>query len=242
MSNIITKEQEFVGNVSRYTYLVEKIDLTALPTIIDSQVEQIEILSTKINDALSTAEDAKKLAEDAKPVKWGHKKEAIEDLQKANKKSTEAISETVDALKLSFEYEKQLGEISKFLIAIAACSAVHTDQAIERIYAAIQNRPANKPLNDVAKEHLQQIINQMRVQGDTIRKQEALERELEEKDSQDEEQDRQIKEMAADDDRQDALIEELQKKIANLEKWKIVALITSGAALVLTLLQIIGIL
>ena len=48
--------------------------------------------------------------------------------------------------------------------------------------------------------------------------------------------------MAADDDRQDALIEELQKKIVNLEKWKIVALITSGAALVLTLLQIIGIL
>ena len=26
MSNIITKEQEFVGNVSRYTYLVEKIE------------------------------------------------------------------------------------------------------------------------------------------------------------------------------------------------------------------------
>ena len=96
-------------------------------------------------------------------------------------------------------------------------------------------------MNDVAKEHLQQIINQMRVQGDTIRKQEALERELEEKDAQDEEQDRQIKEMAANDERQDALIEELQKKIADLEKWKVVALIGSGVALVLTLLQVIGI-
>lgn len=242
MTDIIAKEQEAIENIGKNIDLIKEIDLSQLPTIIDSQVEKIGELSKKIDTAIKAADKAKELTKEPKPVKWGHKKKAIEDLQKSGKKSAEAIGETVDALNLSFEYEKQLGEISKFLIAIAACSAVHTDKAIERINNAIQNRPANKPLNDVAKNRLLQIINQMEAHGDTIKKQEALERELKEKDVQDEEQDRQIREMAKDDDRQDALIEKLQKRIDDLEKWKVIALISSGSALLLTLLQIIGIL
>lgn len=241
MSDIVTKEQELVESVGQYAHLIEQINLSELPSIIDSQVEKIEALGAKIEDALIAAEEAKQVADEAEPVKWGHKKKAIEDLQKSGKKSAEAIGETVDALKLTFEHERQLGEISKFLLALAACSAVHTDQAIERINNAIQNRPANKPLNDVAKERLQQIIGQIKAQGDTIKKQEALEREMKEKDAKDKEQSKQIKEMAEDDDRQDALLDELQKKIANLEKWKIATLIMSGLALVLSLMHVMGI-
>lgn len=241
MSDIATKEQQLVESVGQYAHMVEQVNLSELPNIIDSQVEKIEALGAKIEDALIAAEEAKQIADKAEPVKWGHKKKAIEDLQESGKKSAEAIGETVDALKLTFEHERQLGEVSKLLLAIAACSAVHTDQAIERINNAIQNRPANKPLNDVAKERLQQIIDQMKVQGDTIKKQEALEQEMKEKDAKDKEQSKQIREMAEDDDRQDALIGELQKKIADLEKWRIVTLILSGSALLLAVLQILGV-
>lgn len=243
MEDIITKEQEFVESVGQYTHLVEQINLSELPTIIDNQVAQIEVLGNKIEDALHAAEEAKNVAGEAEnmPVKIGHRRKAIKKLQESGQKSAVAIGETVDALKLSFEYERQLGEISKFLIAIAACSAVHTDQAIERINNAIQNRPVNKPLNDVARERLQQIIEQMKVQGDTVRKQEALAKELKEKDVKDQEQTKQIKEMAEDDDRQDALIEQMQKKIADLEKWKLATLIVSGLALAISLMHIMGI-
>lgn len=237
------KEQELVENLGQYTHLVEQINLFELPTIIDNQVEQIEVLGDKIKNALDAAEEAKTAADGAEnmSVKWGHRKKAIKELQKSGKKSAEAIGETVDALKLSFEYERQLGEISKFLIAVAACSAVHTDKAIERINNAIQNRPANKPLNDVAKERLQQIIDQIKVQGDTIKKQEALEREMKEKDAKDEEQSQQLREMAEDDNRQDALIDKLENKIRSLERWKVATLIIAGVALLLTLLQVFGI-
>lgn len=243
MADIATKEQELVESVGQYAHLVEQINLSELPTIIDNQVEQIAVLGNKIEDALNAAEEAKSVADEAEnmPVKIGHRRKAIKKLQEVGQKSAEAIGETVDALKLSFEYERQLSEISKFLIAIAACSAVHTDQAIERINNAIQNRPANKPLNDVAKERLQQIIDQMKVQGDTIKKQEALEQEMKEKDAKDKEQSKQIREMAEDDDRQDALIKDLQKKVADLEKWRIATLIISGLALALTLMQVLGI-
>lgn len=242
MSDIVVNEQELVENVSQYVNLLEKIDLSELPNIIDSQVEKIEVLGDKIKDALDAAEAAKNVADEAEkiPAKIGHRREAIKKLQEVGQRSAEAIGETVDAVKLSFEYERQLGEISKFLLAIAACSAVHTDRAIERINSAIQNRPANKPLNDVARERLQQIIDQMTVQGDTIKKQEALAQEMKEKDAKDEEQTKQIKEMAEDDDRQDALIEDLQKKIDYLEKWRIVTLILSGSALLLAVLQMFG--
>lgn len=243
MSDIVTKEQELIENVGQYANLIEKMDLSELPNIIDSQVERIEVLGVKIKDAMDAAEAAKNVADEAEkiPAKIGHRREAIKKLQEAGQRSAEAIGETVDAVKLSFEYERQLGEISKFLLAIAACSAVHTDRAIERINNAIQNRPANKPLNDVARERLQQIIDQMTVQGDTIKKQEALEQEMKEKDAKDNEQSKQIREMAEDDDRQDALIEDLQKKIVDLEKWKIATLIMSGLALVLSLMHVMGI-
>lgn len=243
MLDIVTKEQELVERVGQYADLVGQIDLAELPTIIDKQVEQIEALGKKINEALDAAEEAKNVADEAEniPIKIGHRKKALRKAIEVGQKSTDALSKTNDVVKLSIEYEEQLGKISQFLLAIAACSAVHTDRAIERINIAIQNRAANNPINDVAKKRLQQIIDQMTIQGDTIKKQEALEQEMKEKDAKDEEQTKQIKEMAEDDDRQDALIEDLQKKIADLEKWKIATLIMSGLGLVLSLMHIMGI-
>lgn len=237
MSDIVTKEQELGKIVGPYADLIE------LPSIIDKQVEQIEALGKRIKEALDAAEEAKNVADEAEniPIKIGHRKKALRKAIEVGQKSTNALSKTNDVLKLSIEYEEQLGKISQKILEIAACSAVHTDRTIERINIAIQNRPANNPLNDVAKKQLQQIIEQMKVQGDTIKKQEALAREMKEKDATDEEQSKQIKEMAADDDRQDALIEEMQIKIDNLEKWKMATLIVSGLALVLLLMHVIGI-
>ena len=237
MSDLVVKEQEIIAGLGDYTQLIEQINISELPAIIEDQVEKIEVLSEKIENALSVAEEAKSVAQETKkmPVKWGQRKKVIRELQKSGEKSAEAIGETVDALKVSFEYEKQLGEISKFLLAIAACSAVHTERAIEKINSAIQNRAADKPLNSTAKERLQQIVSQMKSQGETIKR-------MEEKEAQDEEQNKQIKEMAEDDDRQDALIEELQRKIRCLEKWKYVSLFVSVLALILTLLEVFGIL
>lgn len=237
MSDLTKKEHNAMNSVSQYTQMIEKIDLSELPAIIDSQVEQIEILGDKIEKALSAADAAKAKTDEAHevPVRRGHRKEAIKKLQEAGKKSAEAIGETAEALKVSFDYEKQLGEISKFLLAIASCSVVHTEQAIKKINDAIQNRAANKPLNETAKERLQQIVIQMKAQGETIKR-------MEEKDAQDEEQNRQIKKMVADDDRQDALIADLQNQICDLKKWKIVTLVISGVAVLLTLLNIVGVL
>jgi molecular chaperone Hsp33 len=50
-----------------------------------------------------------------------------------------------------------------------------------------------------------------------------------------------LREMAEDDNRQDALIDKLENKIRSLERWKVATLIIASVALLLTLLQIFGI-
>ena len=62
-----------VESVGQYAYMVEQVNLSELPNIIDSQVEKIEALGAKIEDALIAAEEAKQIADKAEPVKWGHK-------------------------------------------------------------------------------------------------------------------------------------------------------------------------
>lgn len=237
MTDLVTKEEQAISVLDQYSDMIEKINLEELPTIIDNQIALIDDLGEKIENALMSAEAAKSSAEEAKneSASFGHKKKAIEKLQESGQKSADAIGETVDALKVSFEYERELGEISKFLIAIAACSSVHTERSIERINNAIQSRQSNKPLNNVAKERLQQIINQMKAQSEAIKR-------MEERDAQDEVQDKQIKEMAEDDDRQDALIQDLQQKVYDLKKWVLGLSIVSAFTLLLVLLQILGLL
>ena len=68
MLDIVTKEQELVERVGQYADLVGQIDLAELPTIIDKQVEQIEALGKKINEALDAAEEAKNVADEAENI------------------------------------------------------------------------------------------------------------------------------------------------------------------------------
>ena len=180
MTDNNTLDLGIVDSVKHYTSLAGQINLSELPAIIDEQVRRIDCLSQKIEVALATTEEAKAIADEAEnmPVKIGHQKKALKKQQELGQKTVEALGETVEALKLSFDYERQLGEISKFLIAVAACSAVHTDRAIGRIEDAIQNRSENRPLNRVAKEHLQQIVSQMKAQGEIISRQDNMKREL----------------------------------------------------------------
>lgn len=190
-----------MASLNRSNELIGKINLSELPAIINGQVAKINELGKKIEDVMSKASSAKAAAEKArgKSAGFGHKREAIEELQLSGVASAEAIGDTVDALKESFEYEKQLGEISKFLIALAAYSAEHTAQMIAQLKAAVLNKQAGVSLNDEAKERLVQVIRQLEVQGETIKRQEELEQEiavqqalLEEKDAQDGQQDIQI--------------------------------------------------
>lgn len=194
-------EKSIMASLNRSNELIGQINLSELPAIINGQVAKINELGKKIESVMDKASAAKTAAEKAqgKSAGFGHKREAIEELQRSGVASAEAIGDTVDALKESFEYEKQLGEISKFLIALAAYSAEHTAQMIAQLKAAVLNKDTGNSLNAEAKERLVQVIRQLETQGETLKRQEELAQEiadqqalLEEKDEQDDQQDAQI--------------------------------------------------
>ncbi|MBR5239314.1 MAG: hypothetical protein IKW04_01905 [Clostridia bacterium] len=257
MDNQESKEQIIMDGLRQSSDLIGQIKLEELPAIITAQVTQIKELGIRIEDAISSADNAKDAATEAGKLSagFGHKKKAIKELQESGKKSAEAIGDTVEALQLSFEYEKQLGDISKFLIALGTYSAEHTRKTVAQLKTEILNNGTGSKLKDVAKKQLIQVIAQLETQGETIQRQEALEKELNAQEQKDAEHDKQIQEMAEDDDRQDALIEqhaasieELNARIAALENslkhngLKILVLIISIFALILSLLQVFKIL
>ena len=215
-----TREQIIMAGLKQSNELIGQINLADLPTIISAQVAQIKELGAKIEDAITSADEAKDAAAAAgkMPVKFGHKRKAIKELQESGKKSAEAIGDTVEALQLSFEYEKQLGEISKFLIALGAYSAEHARKTVAQLKAEILNKGTGANLNDVAKKQLIQVIAQLEAQGETIERQEALERELDAQEQKDAEHDEQIAALRKEDDEQDVLISENSEKISAQQK------------------------
>lgn len=215
-----TREQIIMAGLKQSNELIGQINLADLPTIISAQVTQIKELGAKIENAIASADEAKDAATAAggMPVKFGHKRKAIKELQESGKKSAEAIGDTVEALQLSFEYEKQLGEISKFLIALGAYSAEHTRKTVAQLKAEILNKGTGTNLNDVAKKQLIQVIAQLEAQGETIERQEALEHELDAQEQKDAEHDEQIAALRKEDDEQDVLISENSERISAQQK------------------------
>ena len=154
MDNQESKEQIIMDGLRQSSDLIGQIKLEELPAIITAQVTQIKELGIRIEDAISSADEAKDAATEAGKLSagFGHKKKAIKELQESGKKSAEAIGDTVEALQLSFEYEKQLGDISKFLIALGGYSAEHTKTTVAQLKTEILNNGTGSKLKDVAKK------------------------------------------------------------------------------------------
>ena len=96
-----------------------------VPDIVAAQFEQIQVLSEKVEAAMTMAEHAKESAEEAhtKSAGFGKKKEAIESIQGAMVDLAEAQISAADAQKVSFEYQQQLGKITQYLFALG-CSNI----------------------------------------------------------------------------------------------------------------------
>lgn len=193
-------------------------ELAELSRIISSQIVQIKDLGEKIESAINTANNAKMSADHAKikSVKLGHKAEAITALQSATVDLAQAQSDTADALKHSFEYEKKLGDIAKYLFALGAYSASNTQFVIQRLSEELKAEGEGEKISEVAKEQLITVIRQLKAQEEVMNRQVIL--------------DDEIKEL-------NGRIDELERKIAATDRllgnrvWKTAVSIVAGAAL-----------
>ncbi len=146
-----------------------------LPDIISGQIKEIESLELSIKNAVAKAEEARALANNAKEMQAGlfQKKEAIELLQAATISLAEAEAATVEAQGISFECQKRIGEITKYLFALG-CTNMAANRSVVRELKLILEGASGERLDELARQEIVNVIRQLKAQEDIINKQNEL--------------------------------------------------------------------
>jgi len=152
-----------------------------LPQIISNQVQKMTELDFKIKKVMKDAEKAKKTANDAnkKITFFSGRKEAIEELQSSGKSLALAIQTNAEALQLSFEFQKELADISKFLIRLGVSNIVQNRIVVRQLELKLKGA-SQKEISELAREELLSVVRQLKAQEDLLYKQEQHNKKLKE--------------------------------------------------------------
>lgn len=156
-----------------------KFNVKDVPSLISEQVNHIKELEAKVNTAVAKAKDALTQAETAskKSAERGfftdYKKEAIEELQKAGVTLSKAVQQNAEAHKLSFEFQKKLADLSKFLFLLGA-SNIANNRIVVRELELKMKEASEEEISELARQELLSVIRELKEQEDLQHKQDEL--------------------------------------------------------------------
>ena len=138
-----------------------------LPQLITQEFDKISKLEERVQKARDSAVSAKESARIAsiKSASLGHKKEAIEALQSSNLELAKANGDIIDALDVSFDYQKQLGQITQYLFLLGVSNIAYTKFVIQQLKEELKKAPKDK-LSDTAREEIIKVIRRLKEQED----------------------------------------------------------------------------
>lgn len=136
---------------------------------IEGQVEKLNELSNVIEKATKAAENAKESAEKAKSKSagFGKKKAAIEELQSAGIALAEAVQEEAEAQKVSFEFQRKLAEISKYLFGLGVSNIASNRFVARELEMKLKGASQGK-LSELAQQELMNVLKQLKEQEDIL--------------------------------------------------------------------------
>ena len=147
------------------------ISIEQLPTIIGNTFKHISEVDRKILNAVSRAEEAKKLADEAsqKNAGWSFfgsdKKEAIEALQSAAISQANALSDSVDANKELFNNQKKMSEALRYLFGLGVANIAANRTVVRELELKLKNA-SQEELSELARQEITNVILQLRAQED----------------------------------------------------------------------------
>lgn len=193
---------------------VTTISESQLPSVISAQINNLTELENNVKEAANKAAYAKEQAEKAK-VSAGlfQKKAAIELLQDAVKGNAEAQISLADAQKLSFEYQKKLTDITKFLFGLGVSSLAMNRCVVRELELRLKGA-SEEEISDLAKQELRNVILQLKEQEDMMKKQAFLTGKVKEQAGQIKGIDRKLDDIEKTDSEQDQKIAKHAEKIA----------------------------
>ena len=149
----------------------QNISIEQLPTIIGNTFKHISEVDRKISNAVSRAEEAKKLADEAsqKNAGWSFfgsdKKEAIEALQSAAISQANALSDSVDANKELFNNQKKMSEALRYLFGLGVANIAASRTVVRELELKLKNA-SQEELSELARQEITNVILQLRAQED----------------------------------------------------------------------------
>ena len=149
----------------------QNISIEQLPTIIGNTFKHISEVDRKISNAVSRAEEAKKLADEAsqKNAGWSFfgsdKKEAIEALQSAAISQANALSDSVDANKELFNNQKKMSEAIRYLFGLGVANMAANRTVVRELELKLKNA-SHEELSELARQEITNVILQLRAQED----------------------------------------------------------------------------
>ena len=154
-----------------YNLPQQKISIEQLPAIIGNTFKHISEVDRKISNAVSRAEEAKKLADEAsqKNAGWSFfgsdKKEAIEALQSAAISQANALSDSVDANKELFNNQKKMSEALRYLFGLGVANMAANRTVVRELELKLKNA-SQEELSELARQEITNVILQLRAQED----------------------------------------------------------------------------
>ena len=149
----------------------QNISIEQLPTIIGNTFKDISEVDRKISNAVSRADEAKKLADEAsqKNAGWSlfgsDKKEAIEALQSAAISQANALSDSVDANKELFNNQKRMSEALRYLFGLGVANIAANRTVVRELELKLKNA-SQEELSELARQEITNVILQLRAQED----------------------------------------------------------------------------
>ena len=149
----------------------QNISIEQLPTIIGNTFKHISEVDRKISNAVSRAEEAKKLTDEAsqKNAGWSFfgsdKKEAIEALQSAAISQANALSDSVDANKELFNNQKKMSEAIRYLFGLGVANIAANRTVVRELELKLKNA-SQEELSELARQEITNVILQLRAQED----------------------------------------------------------------------------
>ena len=190
-----------------------EISIEDYPEIISSQIESISELEKSIKDSDSTAKNAmayvfgmNRYKEKGKGIfkhKSGNTKEIIDDTQNAVEKLAEAQQVSVEALIKSFEFQRKLADVAKYLFELGCCNIAANETAV-RIIKTKLSGASGEQISALARHEAIAVLKRLKEQQNILKRQEDLNgkvkknyERLNEKDVIDEEQSNKIRDLNA---------------------------------------------
>ena len=156
---------------NNYSIEVPNVSADQLPKVIGETYSEISAIDEKIKSAISQANKAKKLADEAsqKNADWSlfhdNKREAIEALQKSNQSLADALSENVVANEQLFQNQQKMVKGLSYLFGLGVMS-IAANRTVARELEMKLRDASEEELSELARQEIYNVVLQLRAQED----------------------------------------------------------------------------